>query len=84
MSPSINDPFTAISCIEWLGNAVSNAINRSTRSAELLDQNEAVRLFMPIFGLAELSEHIFGLLRPYEANDVSTLSCSTNTLHEKI
>jgi uncharacterized membrane protein len=95
LSPGINDPFTAITCIDWLGNAVAHVVNRPARAAELLDQNEAVRLFMPIFGFAELSEHIFGQLRPYVVNDISTslhmakvivsiLSCSTNALHEKI
>jgi uncharacterized membrane protein len=95
LSPGINDPFTAITCIDWLGNAVAHVVNRPARSAELLDQNGAVRLFMPIFGFAELSEHIFGQLRPYVVNDISTslhmakvivsiLSCSNNALHEKI
>jgi uncharacterized membrane protein len=95
LSPGINDPFTAITCIDWLGSAVAHVVNRPARSAELLDENGAVRLIMPVFGFAELSEHVFGLLRPYVVNDVCTslhmakvivsiLSCSTNALHEKI
>jgi uncharacterized membrane protein len=95
LSPGINDPFTAITCIDWLGNAVAHVVNRPAQSAELRDQDETVRLFMPLFGFADLVDHIFAQLRPYVVNDVSTsmhmakvivsiLSCSNNALHEKI
>lgn len=72
LSPGINDPFTAITCIDWLGNAVAHVVNRPVRNPALSDEQDQLRLIMPCYDFSELLEQTFTLLRPYVAMDLCT------------
>lgn len=44
LSPSINDPFTAIRCLDWLGAGLSRALTREPVSARLVDDEGNLRV----------------------------------------
>jgi uncharacterized membrane protein len=44
LSPGVNDPFTAISCIDWLGAALSRAAGRSFPEAARFDHERRLRV----------------------------------------
>ena len=95
LSPGINDPFTAITCVEWLGNAVAHVIDRPTRPFELRDDDDNLRLILPPFDFSHLCDLIFRQMRPYVVADVATcvhiakvfqniLSCCNNEHRRKV
>ncbi len=47
LSPSINDPLTAITCIDWLGAAISRLANRNIPDEERYDENKILRIISP-------------------------------------
>ncbi len=44
LSPAVNDPFTAIACIDWLGDALSRIAEREFPSRYRYDQNNRLRV----------------------------------------
>lgn len=69
LSPGTNDPFTAVTCIDRLAEALNLLAHRRLPSGELRDADGALRLVVPRTELAELLEHLFGELRAYGAGD---------------
>lgn len=69
LSPGTNDPFTAITCIDRLAEALNLLAHRRLPSGELRDADGTLRLVVPRAELAELLEHLFGELRAYGAGD---------------
>jgi uncharacterized membrane protein len=47
LSPGVNEPFTAISCIDRLGQCLSRVATRGVRGAAVQDMDGTVRLIMP-------------------------------------
>jgi uncharacterized membrane protein len=44
LSPGINDPFTAVACVDWLGAAFARAANRSFPKAARFDEDGSLRV----------------------------------------
>jgi uncharacterized membrane protein len=44
LSPGINDPFTAITCIDWLGEALSKLAGKKIQGPFYFDQNGKIRV----------------------------------------
>jgi uncharacterized membrane protein len=44
LSPGINDPFTAITCIDWLGEALSKLAGKKIHGPLYFDENEKIRV----------------------------------------
>lgn len=70
LSPSINDPFTALTCVDRMAEALNLLSQRELPPATLADDDGTLRLVLPTTDLAELTEHLFGELRGYAAGDL--------------
>jgi len=69
LSPGINDPFTAIACIDRIAEALNLLSRRRLPPAAIADDEGTVRLVLPYPELAPLTHHLFAELRTYGAGD---------------
>ena len=71
LSPGINDPFTAMTCLDRLGAALSNLAERSIPSAYHYDDGGKLRLIGQSVTFAELVDTAFDQIRQYGRTSVS-------------
>lgn len=69
LSPSTNDPFTAITCMNWLGSALSNLTRRKLPSAYRYDDQQALRIIARPVRFEVFTQEVFESLRPYVETD---------------
>lgn len=69
LSPSMNDPFTAMTCIDRMAEALNLLARRRLPDSYMTDEEGALRLVVPRPEVGELLEHLFGELRAYAAGD---------------
>ena len=69
LSPGVNDPFTAITCIDWLGAALLDVSLREAPSRLRADKNGALRVVAYPVTFESLVERSFGALSQYCAGD---------------
>lgn len=65
LSPGINDHFTAISCIDRIGEGLNLLANRDLPSAYRYDEEGVLRIITPPVNLNKLVENTFGPIRRY-------------------
>lgn len=70
LSPGINDPFTAISCIDRLGSALHRLAQREMPSPFRLDEQDRLRVIVPAVTFPELVDASFGPIRQYARSSV--------------
>lgn len=83
LSPGVNDPFTAIACIDWLGSAVTELATCHDEAGVLADEQGKARLVFDPLGFEDFVASGFGQLRPYAARDPNARAHTVRTL-EKI
>lgn len=71
MSPAVNDPYTARSCIDWLSSGLAYAMRCGTYENELCDAAGAIRLVIPQIDAAWLIDRAFHPLRGVISASVS-------------
>ncbi len=71
MSPGINDPVTAISCLDWLGSAAIQLGQREMPSPYRRDEDGELRIALPHLSYEEAVAAMFDTLRPHIAGDRS-------------
>ena len=71
LSPSINDPFTAMSCVNWLTAAAAELASRRPPSPYRLDSDRRLRVVAEPGSFADYIDRGFGRMRPYLAGDVN-------------
>ncbi|ESR25854.1 DUF2254 domain-containing protein [Lutibaculum baratangense] len=69
LSPGINDPRTAMICLDWITSGLSRALRGKPRPAVRCDAEGRPRLILRARGFQHLLEHAFGRLRPYFQRD---------------
>lgn len=69
LSPGVNDPFTAISCLDWLGSTLTALTERSFPNADRYDDDGHLRLVAEPVQFSDFCDLIFGQLRPYVKGD---------------
>ena len=69
MSPGVNDPFTAINCINWFHSATIAMMSGKTPSKYRLDEEGAIRVIAPHVTFEQFADVIFGQSRSYIASD---------------
>lgn len=72
LSAGQNDPYTAISCINWLGSNLVALAGRVTPDARRVDDRNQLRLVAEPLGFDQLADTVFDQLRPYVKNDANT------------
>jgi uncharacterized membrane protein len=80
LSPGVNDPFTAIACMDWLGAALIDLSAMPQPAAAIADEQGRVRLIMPRLGYADYVDAAIGRLRPYAARDANAAAHLLKTL----
>ncbi|SDB14222.1 Uncharacterized membrane protein [Desulfonatronum thiosulfatophilum] len=63
LSPSLNDPFTAIACIDQLGTALCRLAQRNIPSPYLFDEGKQLRIIAPTRGFSEITDAAFNQIR---------------------
>ena len=65
LSPGLNDPFTAITCVDRLGSALSRLAARDWPSVYHHDTNTQLRLIAPIATFPAITDAAFNQIRQY-------------------
>ena len=71
LSPGTNDPYTAMSCLDWLTASLNRLARRRMPSPIHRDGDDVLRLWVPVFDFETLANAIFDQLRCYFATDVN-------------
>ncbi len=82
LSPGVNDPFTAIACIDWLGAALTEFDRRPDPPEYMTDKDGAVRIILQPYQFDDYLTAAFGQLRSYVAADPNARSHALATLNE--
>ncbi|MFU8804490.1 MAG: DUF2254 family protein, partial [Bradymonadaceae bacterium] len=69
LSTGVNDPFTAITCIDRLGAATKDLLREDLPSPWRYDHEGILRVVAQPISFADFSEAAFGQLRPYATRD---------------
>ena len=70
LSPGVNDPFTAVTCIDWLGAALSDLAGRNLPSPLRVDDDGALRIIAHAQDFETFMDRSFGFLAQYCASDM--------------
>ena len=71
LSPGVNDPFTAIVCIDRLGSALCRFVGRKRPSPYLHDEAYALRLIAPGISFSSFADAAFNQIRQYGRSSVA-------------
>ena len=63
LSPGINDPITAITCIDWLGASLCQLANRKMLSSHRLDEQSRLRVICKPFVFEKMVDAAFNMIR---------------------
>lgn len=69
LSPGVNDPFTAISCIHWLRAGLTQVLDHDDPSPVRADDDGCPRLRVPVITFDALAERALGAPMQYVASD---------------
>lgn len=82
LSPGINDPFTAINCIDQLAAGLSLLADRELPAARLYDAQGILRISKPRMGYSNLLHAAFGQIREHGQGDQAVRTHLQNTLQK--
>lgn len=71
LSPGINDPRTAINCLDRLGEAIAIILQRKIPSPHFLDSDKQVRLIVQPIKLSSIIDEAFNEIRQYGRESVA-------------
>ena len=73
MSPAINDPFTAMTCLDYVGNGLALFIRQGEKSSHYYDRDGRLRLVLEPITFDELLSAAFDMLRHASCDNASVL-----------
>jgi uncharacterized membrane protein len=73
MSPAINDPFTAMTCLDHVGNGLALFIQQGEKSSHYYDRDGRLRLVLKPVTFDELLSAAFDMLRHASCDNASVL-----------
>jgi uncharacterized membrane protein len=73
MSPAINDPFTAMTCLDYVGNGLALFIHQGEKSPHYYDRDGRLRLVLEPVTFDELLSAAFDMLRHASCDNASVL-----------
>lgn len=65
LSPGINDPFTAVACVDWLGASLRQLAQRRIPSIYRYDDDRRLRVVAPTTTFVDLADIAFNQIRQY-------------------
>ena len=82
LSPGINDPITAMMCVDRIADNLALLANRDLPSPYRYDDEGVLRVIVPVIAPAALLARLFGPIRSYGKADVMTLVHLLNALQK--
>lgn len=82
LSPGVNDPFTAISCMDWLAASLKVLATREFPGADRYDEHGALRIIAEPTSFEEFVGAVYGQLRPYVSADRNAALHALKTIAE--
>jgi uncharacterized membrane protein len=73
MSPAINDPFTAMTCLDHMGDGLAQFIRQGEKGSQYYDRDGRLRLLLEPVTFAELLSAAFDMLRHASCDNASVL-----------
>lgn len=73
LSPGINDPFTAMACIDYLGAGLAKLLDRQPPSPYRYDEASRLRLVIPSLSFADLADAAFDQIRQHGRSHAAVL-----------
>ncbi len=73
LSPGINDPFTAIVCVDWLSEALGRLAGRSIPSPRLYDDQGKLRVVTRAVTFTDVTDAAFNQIRQYGSSSASVM-----------
>lgn len=73
LSPAINDPFTAMTCLDWLGTALCRLCTRALPQSTQYDSTHMVRLITNPVTFTQLTDAAFNQIREYGRTSTAVL-----------
>ena len=65
LSPGVNDPYTALTALEWLGSILTHALELPPPDRYRYDDSGTLRLIIPRLEWIDLFNHVFDRLAPH-------------------
>ncbi len=65
LSPGVNDPFTAMTCVDHLGSALCRLAQRDMPSPYRHDSRDQLRVITPVFTFPDVTDAAFNQIRQY-------------------
>jgi uncharacterized membrane protein len=65
LSPGVNDPFTAMTCVDHLGSALCHLAQRDMPSPYRHDSQNQLRVITPVFTFPDVTDTAFNQIRQY-------------------
>ena len=65
LSPGVNDPFTAMTCVDHLGSALCRLAQRDVPSPYRHDTQDRLRVITPVFTFPDVTDAAFNQIRQY-------------------
>jgi uncharacterized membrane protein len=65
LSPGVNDPFTAIACVDRLGSALCRLARQDVPSPYRYDTQDQLRVITPVFTFPDVTDAAFNQIRQY-------------------
>ena len=82
LSPGVNDPFTANSCLDWLSASLKDLAERDFPDAGRYDEHGTLRIVAEPTSFEEFVGHVYGQLRPYVSADRNAALHALKTIGE--
>ncbi len=82
LSPGVNDPFTAISCLDWLSAALKDLAGRDFPSPQRFDDDGHLRVVAFPTTFEDFVGAVYGQLRPYLSADRNAALHALKTIGE--
>ena len=71
LSPGVNDPFTAMTCVDHLGSALCRLAKRDMPSPYRYDSRDQLRIITPVFTFPDVTDAAFNQIRQYGRSSTS-------------
>lgn len=84
LSPGMNDPRTAMDCMDWMGAVLKLLSEREMPRSDLLDEQDDLRVVVDPATFGEFVEEFFGQVRSYAAADPNAARHAIDVLAEVI
>ncbi len=80
LSPAINDPFTAMTCLDWISSALCSICKKTLGEAEIYDDKGNLRIIRNIITFADLANAAFNQIREYGNTSTAVTLRIMNTI----